>query len=234
MMNIKKIFSIVVLALTFVTCNTTPSQVEEKFTVDMSSPQLPVGEIETQIERAFPLSGLRQIIVTISYFPYEDAVCLRYRSDFFTYNQFWSLDGREAFLKALETYVKDYAERDLDMRARGSKSKYGAVEGYLTWQMQSFTRRVAANMSLEFGYAFNEGSPYYAVTQKQTTYEDPISDENNMESQEITMYFTRAQARELAAFFDQDLLRALVPPEMGGRRTPSNTGIGVDDYYEAE
>jgi len=233
MKTIKKIFSIFVFALTLGMCNTTPRQVEQKFTVDMSSPQLPVGEIETHIRRTFPLTGIKKIIVTVSYYPYDDAVCLRYRSDFFTYYQFWSLDGRGAYLKALEKYNADYTARNLNEKNRKSKSNYGKAEGYLSWQMYSFTRQVAANMDIEFGYAFNDKSPYYAVTQKHTKYEDPISDENDMESQEITMHFTRAQANELAAFFDQDFLRALVPPELSGRRRLINTDADVD-YYEAE
>jgi len=231
MKTIKKILSVVVLTLTLGMCNTTPKQVDDRFIVDMSSPQIPVGEFETQIDRTFPLSGLKKIVVTVSYYPFDDAVCLRYRSDFFTYYQFWSHSGREVFLKALETYNADYAKRDLDMRARGTKSKYGTVEGYLSWQMQSFTRRVSANMNIDMGYAFNDRSPFYAVTQKHTTYEDPISEENNMASQEITMYFTRAQAQEVAAIFDQEVLLALVPPELRGRSNRVNPNIDYDDYY---
>jgi hypothetical protein len=231
-MRNKKFFSIIVFALTLATCNTTPREVEIRFTVDLWSPQLPVGEIEAQIGRAFPLTGLKKVTVTVSYYPYDDAVCLRYRSDFFTYLQFWSIEGREAFLKALQDYNGDYTKRNLEMRDRGAKSRYGIVEGYLAWQMQSFTRRVSANMDVELGYAFNDRSPYYAVTQKQALFEDPISEENNMASQEITMYFTRAQAQELAALFDQELLRSLVPPEMSGRRNQINPQIDYDDYYD--
>jgi hypothetical protein len=228
----KKFFSVIIFVLMFAMCSTAPRRVEEKFTVDLSSPQFQVGEIETQIDRTFPLSGLRKVIITASYFPYEDAVCLRYRSDFFTYHQFWSLSGREAFFKALEAYNGDYAKRSLDMANRRSKSNYGTVEGFLLWQMQSFTRRVGANMDVELGYAFSDRSPYYAVTQKQTVFEDPMntSGENDMASQEITMYFTRAQAQELAALFDQEYLRSLVSPDMSGRRILNNADADTDDY----
>jgi hypothetical protein len=229
----KKIFLIFVFALAlFPMCKTAPRQVEEKFTVELSSPQLPVGEIETQIDRAFPMSGLKKINAIVSYFPYEDAVCLRYRSDFFTYYQFWSLSGREAFVKALETYNGDYAKRDFDMRDKKSKSVYGAVEGYLIWQMQSFTRRAMANMDVELGYAFSDRSPYYAVTQKLTVYENPTdtSGENDMASQEITMHFTRAQAQELAVLFNQEYLRGLVSPEMRGIRNLENEDADFDEY----
>jgi len=226
----KKFFSIIIFVLALVMCKTPPRQVEEKFTVEMSSPQLPVGEIETQINRGFPLSGIRKIVVTASYFPYEDAVCLRYRSDFFTYYQFWSQSGREVFLKALETYNGDYSVRNLDARNKNSKNVYGTTEGFLIWQEQSFTRRVSANMNIEMGYAFNDGSPYYSVTQKQTFYDDPINDQNDMGSQEITMYFTRAQAQELALLFNQQYLRSLVSPEINDMRRLDSTDADTDEY----
>jgi len=228
------IFALALAALAFGACSSTPPQ-PENFTVDLSSPQLPAGEIETQIPRMFPLSGLKKILVTVSYFPYEDAVCLNYRSDFFTYNQFWSRDGRNTFLTALEKYNADYTARNLNWRNRrdrmSSPNRYGTVEGYLIWQMASITRRVSANMDVELGYTFSDDSPYYAVTQKLTVWDNPRSDleEDDLASQEIVMHFTRAQAQELAALFDQDYLRSLIPPEMGGMRN-LGTGIDVDEY----
>ena len=224
---IKRIIPIIALALALVMCSTTPTRVE-KFTVNLASPQFPAGEIDTQIDKAFPLSGLKKIAVSVSYFPIEDAVCLRYRSDFFSYNQFWSREGRETFLKALDNYGSDYAVRELDTNNRKSKSKYGVVEGYLIWQMMSITRRLTANMNVELGYTFKDRAPYYAITQKMTTYVDPISSEKNSNSQEITMYFTRAQAQELAALFEQEYLLSLIPPDLEGRRDLS--AVDTDEY----
>jgi len=229
MKTIIKLFSIIVLPLALVMCNTTPKKpAEEKFKVDISSPQFPAGEIEMQIKNTFPISGIRKIGVTVAYYPYDDAVCLQYRSDFFTYYQFWSRSGRDAFLLALENYNADYDVRNFTENNRRTTKVYGEVEGYLYWQMYSITRRVSANMNVELGYAFNERAPYFAVTQKLTTYVDRFSEENNMSSQEITMHFTRAQARELAELFNQEYLRSLIPPEMGGRII--GTDVEVDEY----
>jgi len=207
-------------------CSSAPST--GKFTVLQSSPNLPVGEIETQIKKTFPLSGIRKINVNVSYFPYEDAVCLRYRTDYFSYQQFWSANGREVFLRALEKYAADYEARDLDTNNKKSKSVYGGTVGYLIWQTASFTSQAKANMDMELGYAFNDKSPYFAVTQNLTTYEDRIDIELNRNSQEITMFFTRAQAQELAALFDQAFLKALIPPDM--KIMPANPVVDVDEY----
>jgi len=229
----KKIISIIISALILGSCSTTTKPkppVEEKFEVDLSSPQFPAGEIVTNIRNTFPLSGIKRIDVEVSYFPYEDAVCLKYRSDFFTHHQFWSRSGRDAFLLALENYNADYDVRNLSDRNRNSTKIYGTVEGYLYWQMYSITRRVSANMEMDLGYAFNDGSPYFTVTQKQTTYFDKSSEENDLDSQQITMFFTRAQAKVLADFFNPEYLRYLVPPEMGGPRRVIATDVEVDEY----
>jgi len=207
-------------------CNSTPAV--GKFAVSPSSPNLPVGDVETQIRRTFPLSGIRKINVNVTYFPFEDAVCLRYRSDYFLYQQFWSANGREVFLRALEKYAADYEARDLDMNNKKSKSVYGSTVGYLIWQTASFTSQARANMDVEHGYGFNDKSPYFAVTQKLTTYEDRIDIEKNRNSQEITMFFTRAQAQELAALFDQAFLKALIPTDM--KIMPVNPVVDVDVY----
>jgi len=234
-MDLMKLNKIIILTIIFAlflgTCSTTPRPpVEEKFEVDLSSPQFPAGEIDTHIRRTFPLTGIRTISVMVYYFPYEDAVCLQYRSDFFTYHQFWSRSGRDAFLNALEKYNADYDVRNLSDRNRNSTKIYGTVEGYLYWQMYSITRRVSANMEMDLGYAFNEGSPYFTVTQKHTTYVDNSSEENDLDSQQITMFFTRALAQKLAELFDQEYLRTLVPPEMGGPRRIIETDISIDEY----
>jgi len=207
-------------------CNSTPAT--GKFAVSPSSPNFPVGEIETQIRKTFPLSGIKKINASVSYFPFEDAVCLRYRSDYFAYQQFWSVNGREVFLRALDKYNADYDARDLDMNNKKAKSKYGGAVGYLIWQMSSVSSQAKANMDMDFGYAFNEKSPYFAVTQNLTTYEDKIDIELNRNSQEITMFFTRAQAQELAALFDQEFLKTLIPPGM--KVVPVNPVVDVDEY----
>jgi hypothetical protein len=228
-MTKKIIFSIFVFILALAACSTKPKLDDGKFRVDLSSPQFPAGEIETQIDKPFRLTGPKKIAVAVSYFPFEDAVCLSYRSDFFAYRQFWSREGRETFLKSFEKYGADYADRNLDAGNKTSKKSYGAAEGVLAWQMLRFTRRVTAGMNMEFGYSFKERAPYYAVTQKMAFYEDAISKENNMTSQEITMYFTRAQAQELAALFDQGHLFSLIPDEWSGgaRDLP---GVDADEY----
>ena len=143
----KKIFTIILIALVLGACVTAGRTRKEVFIVDHDSPQISMGEIEVQMKKTFPLPGIKKTTVTISYFPSEDAVCLRYSDNFMTYNQFWSRSGRAAFVKALEEYKEDYAARNLDRRGGiRAKRKYGSADGYLIWQMSSLLLGPAAKL----------------------------------------------------------------------------------------
>jgi len=225
-----RILSILLLVFMFVSCNTTPKQPPPppKLTVNLSSPQVPLGAVDMQIDRTFPLSGLRRVNIDVIYFPNEEAVCLKYRSDFFTYHQFWDQDSRQVFLAALETYGEDYTNRNLDSNSRTSRTIYGNVESFLIWQEFQFTKQYRGNMSIDIGYFFRERSPYFCVTQKQATFTDPIHNTQH-NSQNVPMYFTRAQAGELAVFFDEELLESHASARTIPRR---NASADVDfDVY---
>ena len=195
--------------LTFSACQSTP-RVKEYFIVAPDSPKVEVGTIEVQFDKLLSLAGIKKETVAVEYYPQEDAVCLQFRIDFYNYSQFWSRDGREAFVKALENYKADYEEKNLGKSSRKTKGQYGRVYGYLVWQMFQYTIKASANMNVEMGYYFKSKAPYFVTNQKEAIYIDSVSRDNNRESPEIMMYFTRAQADELAALFDQQFLQGLV------------------------
>jgi len=197
-----------------------------KFTVSLSSRQVPLGTIEMQRDRRFTTSGLVKEVADILYFPEEDAVCIKYRSDFFTYHLFFDVTGRDLFLKSLEKYRAAYEDRDLPNNNKRTGNQYGSAEGYLIWQELSFTKRYNGNMNIEAGYLFKKNSPYFVIIQNQSYYEDIMNKANNGASQLITLHFTRAQAQELAAFFDRELLRTHAVP----RVIREGLTVDVDEY----
>jgi len=222
----KKIFTILLIALALGACVGTRTR-KEVFIVDLNSPQISMGEIEVQMNKTFPLPGIKKSNITMSYFPNEDAVCLRYRDNFMTYHQFWSRSGRAAFVKALEEYKVDYAARNLDIRGGiRAKRKYGNADGYLIWQMSSFTTRASGEVKIEFGYTFKENSPYFTVNQCEALYVDPLAERDRYDTPQIPMYFTRAQADELVILFDQEYLQGLIA---GGAFSGDNS---YDDYND--
>jgi len=190
-------------------CGSFPQQ-REKFIVSLNSPQVPIGDIELQFSAFMSLGKLKKDTVKAIYFPKEDAVCLQYRRELITYHQFWSYSGRQTFITALERYNNDYTERSLITQNRRTLRNYGVVEGYLYWQQFSFTVQAKANVNIDIGYQFKDNAPYFSVNQREAEYKEEISREDSRTSAVTTLYFTRAQASELAAVFDQAFLQSLV------------------------
>ena len=179
-----------------------------------------------------PIAGLGKITkvsVPVFYFPKEDAVVLRFRPEYTTYQQCWSNNGRHGFIEALEKYNNDYEERNLDIKDRKSKGRYGIVRGYLIWQQMAFTVRARGNMNVELGYTFKDGAPYFLINQLEAEYVDLISRDNDRTSIVIPMYLTRKQAADLAAMFDQSFLDGLSMPT--GVKPGVKSGDSDKDNY---
>ena len=220
----------IILIVALASCATSGKQKKEKieeFSVNMESPQINIGEIELQMHPFMEMGGLKKHSVSVIYFPREDAVCVRFRRDYFTYSQFWDTNARLAFLGALKQYNEDYDTRNLDTVNRKSKQKYGVTRGYLNWQQFSYTIRARGNMNLELGYDFKNRSPYFTVTQMEAQYIDEVSRDNDMLSVAIPLYFTRAQAATLASIFEQEFLDTAA---RGGTAAPP--GYTADAWEE--
>jgi hypothetical protein len=193
----------------------------QRYTVELNSPQVPIGEIQAQFNNQFPLPGVRSLDILVIYYPYEDAVCLNYRFNSITYHQFIHKEGRDAFVKALGQYNLDFENRKLrEGRNHRTKSQYGTIkECYLYWQQWTILTQYSGNMDMELGYYFRDSSPFFAITQLQAFYRSPTLDASrNNTSAEIPIFFSRAQAAELAALFDQELLQSVSPIR---QRTPA-------------
>jgi len=212
-------------------CGSFPQQ-REKFTVSLNSPQIPIGEIETQFSAFMSFGKLKKDTVKTIYFPKEDAVCLQYRRELVTYHQFWSYSGRQTFITALERYNNDYTERNLNTQNSRTLRNYGVVEGYLYWQQFSFTVLAKANVTMDIGYQFKDEAPYFSFNQREAEYKEEISNDSSRTSAATTFYFTRAQAAELAAIFDQSFLRSLITVPIPGITDEPEEEIKIDrDVY---
>jgi len=227
-----KYISILVLALSLVACSTTKTVKEEPFTVDFDSPKFPVGTVEAQFEKIVNIAGLRTLNVTVEYFPLEDAVCLQYRLDFMTFYMYLDADGRAAFVSALEQYKEDFANKSLEVKgSKKTRRKYGNVEIYLIWQAFSYTVRAKTNTFIDYGYDIRAVSKnrasFFTIYRREAIFRDKnLSEQDRRVAPNEVMYFTRAQADELAALFDQELLKSLNTGNI-----KKNTGHVVPDVY---
>jgi len=212
-----KIITVCVITLALTSCASV--RAKKPFTVDIYSPRYVAGSIEVQIDKVF--GGLKKIKANVYYYPDESAVCLEFTAESVFFSQFWSGDGRDAFIAALEQYKTDYEQRNLAAKSARTKRAYGKVQGYLVWgvlRMLSDPARGVVTMDL--GYMFKDNMPYFSLTQRPAEYKDNTS--RKTQSPNVMLYFTRAQAEELAALFNQEYLDGL---EQSGE-TPSE---GVKD-----
>jgi hypothetical protein len=203
-----KVIFFLLAVLTLSACASAGNRDErEVFIVDLRSPHVELAEIEAMFDGFMSIGRLRPTNVKVLYFPRENAVCLQYRREFITYHLFWSPGGRQAFITALEKYNEDFDAENLSRRGIRTRRNYGIVDGYLIWQGLSFTVQGRAGVRVELGYEFKDRSPYFSVNQREAVHKVDTSGENDITSQGVIMYFSRAQAARLAELFNPAYLR---------------------------
>ena len=207
-------------------------QKEKPFTVDYKSPSVKVGESQAQFDNSIPFMPIRSSDITVSYFPVDDAVCLEYRIDQTTFQMFWNKDAREAYKIALNKYNEDFEKRNLRSNRSGTTKKaYGSVEGYITWKGFSYGAVSDGSMTMELGYYFRNNSPFFTVTQGEASsinYMNSDLEENI--SGERPVFFTRSQAEEIAALFDDELLNSHVQELQPGPEKRPAPPAEFDNY----
>jgi len=231
MKSISKLLIVLALSVTISACNTTNRAKIEDFTVSLNSPQITIGEVDVQFETLMGLGKLKKQTAFVLFFPKEDVVCLKYKYELYTFHQFWNKKGRLNFISALQKYNEDYDARNLQKGNSKSQLKYGIIRSYLIWQMFSFTVQARGNMNIELGYTFKDKSPYFTLHQRSAEYIDDKSRDNNKTSPIITVYFTRAQAAELSALFEQYVIQGDIQDEYQDPNTSKKKTDADKDAY---
>ena len=214
--------SVFLLIFLFSSCSSSPQSGRERVSVDLNSLKYEIGSVEVQLDKL--LGGLKKDTLTVTYYPADDVVCLYYRVDFTNHYLFLNESGRIAFITALERYKDDYEQRELVNRKSRTRRAYGKAPSMLHWETFSFTGAGQSYPEIEFGYFFKNGFPFFTITQPETeNTHETTKDRVKTNTREI-FHFTRAQGDELAALFDQQLLRPL------GNGFINNTDPDLDVY----
>jgi hypothetical protein len=167
------------------------------------------GSVEVVFERMFS-SRLNPVEIEVTFHPRLNSVALDFRYEMIRYRQFWDLAGRLQFAAALERYKEDYAAKNLQTRYRSSRAAYGKIRGRVEWETFKFSKTYKAQPVIELGYRFKDDRPFFATLMRSAKEDAPPGDSSTMESRQIHMYFTRAQADELVKLFDQEYLLGLL------------------------
>jgi competence CoiA-like predicted nuclease len=168
------------------------------------------GVVEGQFDRFFS-SKVNKAEIEAVFHPRLNAVSLEFRYEMVKYRQFWDEAARKQFASSLELYKRDYEDRKLLDKYRKTRSAYGKTKSRLEWEAFKFTKTRISYPTIEIGYRFKEKTPFFTILMRSAKEEMANGDSSNpMDSQQINMYFTRAQADELVKIFDQAYLIGLL------------------------
>jgi hypothetical protein len=186
---------------------------------------IPLGKVTVEFEKFFS-SSLGEKEVSLVFDPRSDTVYLQFSYETVTYRQFWDKVNRQKFIAALEQYQKDFEAKNLTTKSSKSRRAYGAIKGKTEWGQFSFSVNYRSYPQMELGYLFKGDKPYFTVLQREAK-DVAIGGDGAPDSLRITTYYTRAQASELAAVFDQAYLLACLEEE----GIPLGSGdLHVDEY----
>ena len=182
---------------------------------------IPAGSGSASLDRVF--GGLTPAEISAVFHPRLNAVSLEFRHEMVSYRLFFDEVARMRFAAALEAYNADFDARNLADRHRRTVAAYGSVSGRLEWQTASFTAVSVSFPTIEFGYRFREKSPFFTVLARPSKADGG----SGGESRQIRVYFTRAQAAEIATIFDHGFLMGILGPAGDAESAP---GTGYDEY----
>ncbi|MDR1411682.1 MAG: hypothetical protein LBI91_05725, partial [Spirochaetaceae bacterium] len=176
---------------------------------DSGAGSVALGNVDVGITKMFSSAVSKEDAAAV-YDSANDIVTLEFQSAGAVHNrQYWTARARETFIKTFAQYEIDYEARNLPrgFMSSGKRNVYGKSEIQIYWWALGFSNRSRGQSRLDFGYLFKDRSPYFTVTQNEAkdTYVNP---KNN--SAQVTLYFTRAMAQELAALFAEENLYAAI------------------------
>jgi len=186
------------------------------------------GTIEVEFNRIFS-SKLNKTDVEVLFYPRLNAVVLHFKYEYVKCWQFWDEAARQRFVTALELYKEDYTARKLTNKHKKTRAIYGKVKGRLEWEVLKYTATRVAYPDIELGYRFMGETPFFSTVMRSAKEEKDDKSSRKLDSHQINMYFTRAQADDLVKLFDQSYLMGLLEKN-DGRKT--DEPLVVDPYRE--
>jgi len=215
-----------VLALLVFSCGSVKPAVSNPSMIADIDP-FSIDSVTVWLEQTFS-SKLKEVDVEVTLHPRKNEVILEFRHNMITHRLFWSEAARQQFRAAFDSYSDDFDNKRLVTDYRKSRAAYGKNTLRYEWETFKYSTTYFSTPPIEFGYRFMDKAVYFTVFLRSAKEESSETSRNN-DSQQYSVYFTRAQAEELAHLFDQDYLLELVG---SGRDAlpPVDAGTSGDIY----
>ena len=183
-----------------------------------------IGTVNASFDQTFP-PQLRTDTVEVIFYPRENKVALEFKMNLGQYRQFWDKEGRRLFAVGLSRYEEDFDKHRLTNNYNKTSSVYGKFKSRFEWKATSLSSTYKSSPVVQLGYRFRGDSPFFATRQLKAD-EETKTNEGLTESPSFSIYFNRAQAKELAGMFDEAFLKESVQSK---GPTPALNTIG-DEY----
>jgi len=194
-----------VLAVLFFSCGSVKPAVDNPSMIADIDP-FSLGSVNVWLDKMFS-SQLKETDAAVVFIPRKNEVTLEFRHESITYRLFWNEEARQHYIKALSRYMEEFENKKLVSGSRKTQSIYGKHPSYFEWETFSFSATYSSSPVVELGYRFNENAVYFTILQRPAKEE---TGKSPRDSSQFTVYFSRAQAENLAKLFDQTYLLELV------------------------
>ena len=222
----KKYLFFCAIALLYTSCKHTSNAVKYPDMVADIDP-FQIGSTSVSFDRTFS-TNLKSERVEVFFYPRENEVALEVTNSTYRLSLFWNKDARRLFIEALNRYEEDFAEKRLITNYNKTGAIYGKTKIRFQWKTLKVSPTYRASPYIEIGYRFREDAPFFMLRQKAAREESGVN-EGIKESPQYALYFTRAQARELAALFDN----AFLLESIGDKELPPPMKNDRDEYSPA-
>jgi hypothetical protein len=189
-----------------------------------------IGSVNAEMDKLLN-TQVKAYNIKVVFHPRLNSVMLEFRYEFVTYRQYWDEASRKHFIGALEIYKADYEARKLVDRYSKTRATYGKIQGRLEWEAFKLTKTRLSYPVIDIGYRFRSKMPYFSTHMRTAREVYEAGDTDTREgSDQIILYFTRAQADDLAKFFDQSYLMGAI----SGMESKTTSIVETDVYTEFE
>lgn len=121
------------------------------------------------------------------------------------YYSLYDQNSRAKFVNAYNQYLSDFENKKL-IRGKSNKTQraYGTSKVNLRWGTIESSTPNNGTGTMYFGYVFEKNSPYFVITMQPVynKHYDDVQESTTRESIYYRIYFTKAQAKDLADCFD--------------------------------
>lgn len=142
--------------------------------------------------------------------------------------------GRHVYINAVDSYLKDFEAKRLTRSSKKTEKVYGFTNTRLEWGPIKSSTPNSGEGSAYFGYAFKNKSPYFMITVYPVDNEKRIAGDDMADPQSMFLhfYFTKAQAKQLAAFLSDENIAGIFVDNVPESEEEEAEGVeSVGDEY---